>query len=238
MTTASIGTNASKVAYAREEARIGLRTPLRNLTIIHRDSALLEDLKRLEDYVKGELNVLSVTYSTDESAYIELATKPNFPLLGKRLGKRMKSFQQQIQQLNADQIESLQSTGEIEIDGECFNLDEIQVLQQPRAGTATVSNRFIAVDLDCQLDDGLIRGGYSREIVNRIQQRRKELGYNVADRISIHYEGDSELLRAADEHRDYIKTATLAVSFDQSAVQAGTSVEIDSHKFRFSITRA
>ena len=222
----------------REEARIGLRTPLRNLTIIHRDSALLEDLKRLEDYVKGELNVLSVTYSIDESAYIELATKPNFPLLGKRLGKRMKSFQQQIQQLNADQIESLQSTGEIEIDGERFNLDEIQVLQQPRAGTATVSNRFIAVDLDCQLDDGLIRGGYSREIVNRIQQRRKELGYNVADRISIHYEGDSELLRAADEHRDYIKTATLAVNFDQSAVQAGTSVEIDSHQFRFSITRA
>ncbi|MEZ5551831.1 MAG: isoleucine--tRNA ligase [Pseudomonadales bacterium] len=222
----------------REEARIGLRTPLRSLVIIHSDAALLDGLRGLEDYIKGELNVLEITYDTDESAYIQLTAKPNFPLLGKRLGKQMKSFQQQIQALTPDQIAALQETGSIEIGGECFDLEEIQVQQLAREGTNTVSNRFIAVDLDCRLDDGLIRGGYSREIVNRIQQRRKELGFNVADRIRVTFEGDPELLLAAEEHREYIATSTLAVAFQAGTVQGGAEVDIDSRPFRFSINRA
>ena len=76
----------------REEVKIGLRTPLARLTIVNSDAALLEDMRSLESYVRDELNVQSVEYPADESAYIELYAKPNFPLLGKRLGKRMKAF--------------------------------------------------------------------------------------------------------------------------------------------------
>ena len=123
--------------------------------------------------------------------------------------------------MSGEQIASLQADGEIELGGESFSSDEIQVLQQAKPGTSTVSNRFISVDLDCQLDDELIRGGYGREIVNRIQQRRKEQGLNVSDRIEVTFEGDAELVRAAAEHRDTIMQATLAVSFEQRAVTQG-----------------
>ena len=222
----------------REEVRIGLRTPLRCATIVHRDPQLLKDLGQLESYIKAELNVLEVKYDSDESAYIELVAKPNFPLLGKRLGKRMKNFHKQIQALDAAEISALQAAGEIEIDGERFDLAEIEVLQRAREGTGTVSNTSIALELDCELDDELIRGGLSREIVNRIQQHRKELNLNVADRVSVSYSGAAELLRAAEEHRDYIMQSTLAVEFVLMVGDVPADaheVEIDAQPFYFSI---
>ena len=104
----------------REEVKIGLRTPLARLTIIHRDETLLQDMRSLESYLREELNVLAIDYSVDESAYIDLQAKPNFPLLGKRLGKRMKAFSQHIGQLTDEQIAQLQSAGSLtlQVDGE------------------------------------------------------------------------------------------------------------------------
>ncbi|MEJ2087901.1 MAG: class I tRNA ligase family protein, partial [Gammaproteobacteria bacterium] len=222
----------------REEVKIGIRTPLKCLTIIHRDEQLLHEIGHLEDYVKSELNVLEVRYESDETAYIELTARPNFPVLGKRLGKRMKEFQAAIGARTAEDIAALQESGEVEIDGERFDLEEIQVQQQPRDGTTTVSNRFIAVDLDCELNEGLVRGGYAREIVNRIQQRRKEMNLNVSDRIRVVYDGDPEILKAAEEHREQTASATLAVSFLHGDVVAGRKSEIDGREFVFRIEKA
>ncbi|MFP6835112.1 MAG: DUF5915 domain-containing protein, partial [Pseudomonadales bacterium] len=206
--------------------------------IVNRDQTLLEELAHLEDYVKAELNVLTVSYDADEGSYIQVVAKPNFPVLGKRLGKRMKEFQQHIGALTSEQISALQTSGEITIVDEVFGLDEIQVLQQARTGTNTVSNSRIAVDLDCSLDDSLVRGGYAREIVNRIQRRRKELDLNVADRIEVRYEGDAQLLAAAGEHTDYIQLETLATTFNAEAADASAAnVEIDGMAFRFSIRK-
>jgi isoleucyl-tRNA synthetase len=223
----------------REEVKIGLRTPLRALTIVNRDQALLDELTRLEGYVKSELNVQTVSYDANESAHIEVVAKPNFPLLGKRLGKRMKGFQKHIQALSSDEIGALQADGEITLDGEVFTLDEIQVLQQARAGTNTISNSQIAVDLDCDLDDALVRGGYAREMVNRIQRQRKELNLNVADRIEVAYAADGDLLAAADEHGSYIMAETLAtVLVAQTTVAGAVTAEIDGMSFSFSIVKA
>ncbi|MCZ6642992.1 MAG: isoleucine--tRNA ligase [Gammaproteobacteria bacterium] len=223
----------------REEVKIGLRTPLRSLTIINRDPELLTNMELLEDYVKAELNVQSISYDADESAYIELVAKPNFPLLGKRLGKRMKEFQTLIQKLSAAQIGELRAEGSITLEGETFDLGEIQVLQQPRPGTNTLSNRFIAVDLDCELDDELVRGGYARAIVNRLNRRRKEMGLHVADRIAVSFDGDAELLSAASEHSDYIMKETLATTFERDEwLKNFVDTEIDGRGFRFRVSQA
>ena len=223
----------------REEVKIGLRTPLRSLTIINRDQQLLNDMGRLDDYIKAELNVQSVSYDPDESAYIELVAKPNFPLLGKRLGKRMKEFQGLIQKLTAAEIGELQVEGKITLEHETFDLDEIQVLQQPRPGTNTLSNRFIAVDLDCELDDELVRGGYARAIVNRVNRHRKEIGLHVADRIAVSFDGDTELLNAAGEHSEYIMKETLATTFERDEWLKGhVDTEIDGRTFRFRVSKA
>ena len=223
----------------REEVKIGLRTPLKSLTIINRDPQLLTNMALLEDYVKAELNVQSVGYDADESAYIELVAKPNFPLLGKRLGKRMKEYQNLIQNLSAAEISEFQAEGNITLEGETFDLDEIQVLQQPRPGTNTLSNRFIAVDLDCELDDGLVRGGYARAIVNRLNRRRKEMGLHVADRIAVSFDGDAELLNAASEHGDYIMKESLATTFERDEwLKEFVDAEIDGREFRFRVSKA
>ena len=219
----------------REEVKIGLRTPLRRLTIVNRDEALLADLRALESYVQAELNVQAVSYDPDEGAYIQLVARPNYPRLGKRLGKRMKAFQAAINGLDAAQIAQLQEQGVIELEGESFSSEEIEVQQQPRPGANVLSNRFVAVDLDTRLDDELIRSGYAREIVNRIQRCRKDAGLNVADRIRIRYRGDPILMRAADEHAAYIAQETLAVAFEPSEDLAADSLEvtIDERGFRF-----
>jgi isoleucyl-tRNA synthetase len=226
----------------REEVKIGLRTPLSSLTIINSDEALLDDMRRIERYVQEELNVQSVAYSTDESAYIELCAKPNFPLLGKRLGKRMKSFAAVIDVLTPEQIALLQQSGRLEltVDGEteAFSAEEVRVQQQARAGTNTLSNSQIAVDLNCQLTPELIRGGYAREVVNRIQRARKDMNFAVSDRVAVSYAAKGELAQAIIEHRDYVMHETLCVALaDQLDEAAAIETEIDGQPLRFTVTR-
>ncbi|HAR31526.1 MAG TPA: isoleucine--tRNA ligase [Gammaproteobacteria bacterium] len=223
----------------REDVRIGLRTPLRRLTIVNRDANLLRDLQALEAYLRAELNVLEVHYDTNESAYIETVARPNFPLLGKRLGKRMKAFQTRISALGSAELEALRTTGVLELDGEQFSTQEIEVLQKARPGTGTVSNRLIAVDLDTTLDEALIRSGHAREIVNRIQRLRKESGFNVTDRIRVTYAGAEELLAAAEEHAAYIRGETLAVELLYvSDLDSPVDGGIDDKAFHCRVVRA
>ena len=226
----------------REEVKIGLRTPLSSLTVINADEALLDDMRRIERYVQEELNVQSVAYSTDESAYIELCAKPNFPLLGKRLGKRMKSFAAVINVLTPEQIAQLQQSSRLEltVDGETevFSAEEVRVQQQARAGTNTLSNSQIAVDLDCHLTPELIRGGYAREVVNRIQRARKDMNFAVSDRVAVSYTAKGELAQAIGEHRDYVMHETLCVALaDALDGAAAIETEIDGQALRFTVTR-
>ena len=223
----------------REEVKIGLRTPLSKLVVINRDESLLNEMRQLDDYLKDELNVREIGYSSDEAAYIELIAKPNFPLLGKRLGKRMKEFQQAIAALSVEDIAQLQAQGQLEINGENFNVDEIEVLQQARAGTNTVSNSKIAVDLDCVLTPDLVRGGYAREMVNRIQRARKELGFDVSDRVDVLYAAEGELKNATTEYTDYIAGEVLAVSWQESQpADSWVSAEVDGMSFDFYLAKA
>ena len=218
--------------------KIGLRTPLSELTVVNRDQSLLDEMAELTSYIADELNVQNVKYDAEESAYIELVAKPNFPVLGKRLGKEMKRFQKAIMTLDADAISALQAHGEIEIEGERFTNEEIEVLQQAREGTGTVSNSRIAVDLDCDLTPELIRGGYSREIVHRIQRARKEDGFDVADRIRVVYAVEGELAQAASEHGQDICSEVLALDWHVGEVPVnGQSTDISGLSLRFSLQR-
>jgi len=226
----------------REEVKIGLRTPLSELTIVNSDEALLDDMRSIEQYVREELNVQAVEYATNESAYIELCAKPNFPLLGKRLGKRMKAFAAAIDALTAEQISALQQTGDVEltVDGETesFNAEEVRVQQQARAGTNTVSNSQIAVDLNCELTPELVRGGYAREVVNRIQRARKDMNFSVSDRVAVNFAAMGQLAQAIDEHRDYVMQETLCVDLaGDLAAGSGAETEIDGHPLRFTLVR-
>jgi len=225
----------------REEARVGLRTPLRSLKVIHRDQDLLGELAKLGIYIKAELNVQELSFDADEERYVQLAAKPNFRLLGKRLGKRMKVFGPLINGLSARQIAELREEGALAVQGERFTLEEIEVRQQPLASSGAATDGSISIVLDTALTEDLIRGGYAREIVNRVQRARKDRGFALSDRIVLRFDGAAELLRAADEHRSYIMGETLCTTFEQAAIaerDAPVQAEIDGMAIQFALTRA
>jgi len=206
------------------------------LTIIHRDAQLLEAIETLEGYVKTELNVKEVRYERDESKFIELYAKPNFPVLGKRLGKRMKEFQPLIAALTPAQIEDFQNAGAVELGGETFSQDEIQVFREAKTGTNAISDRLISIDLVCDLNEELVLEGFAREVVNRVQRTRRETGLDVSDRIAVTYSGDARLLGALAKHKDYVAGETLAVEFGEGEASMYT-VEIDGERLTFDIRK-
>ena len=222
----------------REEVRVGLRTPLRRLTIIHGDEALLAEISALETYVKAELNVKEVRYERDESKYIALSAKPNFPVLGKRLGKRMKVFAAKIRALDTRAIDAFQATGRIDIEGETFGENDIDVLREAKPGTDAVSNRQVSIALDCALTDALVREGWAREVVRHVQTARKESGFAVTDRIRLRYHADPDLAAAITAHRDHIAAETLAREMESAAGQSlSFGAKVDGRSLQFALER-
>jgi isoleucyl-tRNA synthetase len=217
----------------REEKKVGLRQPLARLTVIHRDAALLEEIRGLETYLAAELNVKRVEYSTDEAAFIRLYARPNFKRLGKRLGKRMKAFQARIGELGPDALEAFAASGSLELDGERFDSEDIEVLREAQADTEALSNRYISIDLDLAITPALAGEGLAREAVNRIQRARKEADLNVADRIAVRFACDAELRAALETHAEFVAGETLATVFeaaapdDAAAMGAGHRFEVD-----------
>ena len=223
----------------REDARLGLRQPLAELTVIHRDAALLDDIRALEVELARELNVKRVAYSTDEAAFIRLFAKANFKQLGKRLGKEMKRYAAAIAALGPEALEAYVESGFLELDGERFGEGDIDVFREPQPNTEAVSNRYITIDLKTELTPELRQEGLAREVVNRIQRARKDADFHVSDRIAVHYAGAPELEAALAAHAEYIAGETLAVVLERSEALAGEVLEanVDGAALRFTLVR-
>ena len=226
----------------RNQEKVKTKFPLAELTVIHKDTALLEEISRLESYLASELNVKSVTYNEDEAAYINLYAKPNSPVLGKRLGKQFKDFKQQIENLTAEQVNEFQTAGTLELSGETFSADDILIFREAREGTDALSDKFVSIELVCELTEPLIKEGLAREVVNRIQKTRKDQQFNVSDRIDVIVSADATLTAAIQAHESHVKGETLAnsLTFSTDAAEVGIEVEydIDGATLGLTITRA
>ena len=215
--------------HKRNQEKIKIRYPLHELTIIHKDRELLDEIARLEDYIKSELNVKTVTYSTDEGRFVDLYAKANAPVLGKRLGKRFKHFQQRIEKLTSEDINQLQDPGEIVIEGETFTGDDILIFREPMAGTGTLSNRFVSISMDCVLTPELIGEGLAREVINRIQNTRRDSGFNITDRIRLDINASTGIREAIAQHQQHIMQETLALEMNLVETSLPISCEINEH---------
>jgi isoleucyl-tRNA synthetase len=223
----------------REEARLGLRQPLAKLTVIHRDGALLDDIRALEVELARELNVKEIAYSTDESAFIRLYAKANFKQLGRRLGKDMKRYAAAIAALGPEAIEAFVETGMLELEGERFGEGDLEVFREPQPATEALSNRFITIDLSTELTPALREEGLAREVVNRIQRARKDADFHVSDRITVRYAAAAPLAAAIEVHGAYIGGETLALALvpEANLGEDATAVTIDGAELRFTLTR-
>jgi len=219
----------------RNQEKVKIKYPLRELTIVHEDQVLLDEIAKLENYIKSELNIKELGYSTDEKKYINLYAKPNSPVLGKRLGKTFKQFKQKIEELSATDIALLQDSGELHIDTEVFTPDDILVFREPKEGTDALSNRFISINMDSTLTPDLIEEGLAREVINRIQRSRKDAGFNVSDRIEITFTASSDLRMAIGNHEDHIRHETLALKLEEVATELPLSFDVDGHSLSLAL---
>nr|WP_013933274.1 isoleucine--tRNA ligase [Pseudoalteromonas sp. SANK 73390]CBK62722.1 tmlM [Pseudoalteromonas sp. SANK 73390] len=216
----------------RNKERIKTKIPLMSLTVIHRDTALLMEIKKLESYLKSELNVKSVVYREDEDNFINFYAKPNSPLLGKKLGKSFKQYKMLIESLNGEQLRQLEKNGSIELEGMTFEKEEILTFREPKEGSEVISDSYISIELDCQLNDGLLAEGLAREVVNRVQKTRKQLHFNIEERIHVEYSCSPELDAAIVAHVDTISSETLALSFEKRELTPNEDVcqyDVDGH---------
>ncbi len=224
----------------RNERKIKVRIPLQTLTILHRQQGVLDELRPLEGYMQEELNVKEIRYSTAEAEKVTLSAKPNAQLLGPRFGKAFGQIRKQITDLAIDQMLILEAGDSIQLNGDAFQPEEIQILRHAREGLPDIrSDRFISIDFPCELNDDLIAEGLAREVVHCIQQLRKEAGYQVEDRIAVSYEADGRLHDAITQHKTYIQQETLAhalVHCQPSGDQV-QSVEIDGANLTVGVQR-
>lgn len=224
----------------RNQVQIKVKTPMQRLTIIQQDQKTLNEIKKLESYIQTELNVKDVEYSTDESKFIKLFAKPNSPVLGKRLGKEFGKFMGKIKKLSSDELAQYEATGAMELDGQKFTGDDILVLREALEGTEALSNSKITIDMDVNLTDSLINEGLAREVVNRIQKSRKDLNFNVEDRITIVYSANDKLNLVIDSFKEYIQKETLCSSLSSGNVEStDTSLNftIEDHELNMRLTR-
>ncbi len=214
----------------RNLKKIKVKTPLSCLTIIHRNTDVLEEIKKLSDVIQQELNVKSLKFETQEENYVELSARPNAPLLGKRLGKDFRYFAKKISALSNDELCRVEEGKTILIEELEFTPEELLVDRNPKEDMDVVSNRFISVSLDCKLTEDLRTEGLAREVINRIQKSRKEAGLEVSDRIRLSFTGDDKIIRAIKCHAERIKNETLSKEIHFVSLEQGHDAKIYEHE--------
>lgn len=223
----------------RNQTNIKVKTPMQSLTIIHQDQAHLDGISKLESYIKTELNIKEILYSTDEDKYIKLFAKPNSRVLGKRLGKSFGKFMGLIKKLPSETLKDFEASGKMTLDGEDLTLEDVFVFREPLEGSTALSNRWITIDMDTNLTPELINEGLAREVINRIQKSRKDLNFNVEDRISINMHASDELKTVVESFSEHIKSETLCISikFSDSIDPEALSYEIEGHTLNMELSK-
>tara|TARA_B100001971_G_scaffold61895_1_gene56885 strand:+ start:83054 stop:86167 length:3114 start_codon:yes stop_codon:yes gene_type:complete len=222
----------------RSQENVKVKTPCQKLTVIHKDQTTLDGIKKLESYVQSELNIKAVDYSTEEEKFIKLFAKPNSPVLGKRYGKEFGKLMGMIKKLDSDTLMEYEAKGEMTVDGKTLSGDDLLVFREAQAGSNAVSNKWISIDLDTTLTKDLINEGLAREVVNRIQKTRKDMDFNVDDRISLVIDTSDEFQSIISDHLNYIQKETLAKDILFNSVKEGIDYEIDGHKLKMTCTRS
>jgi len=197
----------------RKTHMLKVRQPLAKALLITSNEELLAALDKQKQLIADELNVKEVELHSDESKFVQLIAKPNFPVLGKKIGKLMPLAKKVIEGFNRKQLQTLATGGslEVEIGGEKVLLDptDIQVDRKVNAGLAADNEGDLTVVLDTELSDDLLLEGIARELVNKINTMRRELSLHVSDRIKLDIQTTERVIEAFKKHEEYIVGETL-----------------------------
>jgi isoleucyl-tRNA synthetase len=206
----------SLVLSIRKREKIKVRQPLQRIMIPVLDKEEREQVEAVSALIAAEVNVKEVTLLGDTSSILIKEIKPNFKTLGPRFGKDMKLVAQAIQNLNETQIQELEKQGSLTIlinNKTCtLEASDVVISSKDVAGWMVASEQGVTVALDIQMNETLRLEGMARELVNRLQNMRKDLGFEVTDTIEVTLKESDELNAILNENKAYIQREILATT--------------------------
>ena len=225
-------TISSLALSLRKKEMIKVRQPLERIMIPVLDPAIKEQIAEVSNLIKSEVNVKTIEFIDDTSGILVKDIKPNFKVLGPRFGKDMKHVAKAIQAMESKDIAELEKnkTIDLPINGEStsIKLEEVEILSQDIEGWLVAGGNGLTVALDVTLNEELVNEGIARELVNRIQNLRKDSGLEVTDRINVELQESENLSKAIHQNLDYIKTETLTNTINLTPkVKDGLQIEFD-----------
>ncbi|MCB0618017.1 MAG: isoleucine--tRNA ligase, partial [Saprospiraceae bacterium] len=221
---------SSLVLSLRKREKIRVRQPLQKVLLPVLDPNFRKQVEGVKDLVLAEVNIKEIEYLDDATGIIKKKIKPNFKTLGRRLGKHMKEAAAQIGSLGQEQIGAIERSGSyrLELEGEAFDLtlEDFEITTEDIPGWMVASDGDLTVALDVTITPELEAEGMARELVNRIQNIRKNKDFNVTDRIAVQLERHESLLPAVEQFGDYICHETLATDLQLVDSVAGEAIEL------------
>lgn len=212
---ASVQTVVSCGHALRKDHKLKVRQPLAKAHVVSSDEKVLQALRRHEHLIAEELNVKEIVFHADESSFVALIAKPNFRLLGKKVGKWMNAVHREIQLFDQSQLQELLMgrSVNIEVESEKIQLtpEDVTVERKVLEGLVAQSHETVTVVLDTCLTEDLKEEGLAREIVNKINTMRRDMGFAVTDRIYVEMQTTQEVKDCFAKYKDYICHEVLAV---------------------------
>ncbi|MDG2415725.1 MAG: isoleucine--tRNA ligase [Flavobacteriaceae bacterium] len=222
----------SLVLSIRQKEKLKVRQPLQKIMVPVSAAVKAADLKAVSSLILSEVNVKELEILEDSSDILVKQIKPNFKTLGPKFGPKMKAVAAAIQSLTSKDINQIEQNGtiELQIDGNkiALELSDVEISSQDIEGWLVASSGPLTVALDATLSPALKAEGIARELVNRIQNLRKDSGFEVTDKIVIKFLKDPFIDSALLDNLEYIKTETLATEIlVETTLKEGLPIEFD-----------
>ena len=233
---------SSLVLSLRKKEMIKVRQPLQRVMVPVLDPSVKKQILAVADLIKSEVNVKEIEMIDDASGILVKNIKPNFRTLGPKFGKDMKHVISTVNKLEPADITAIERDGEIniEVNGKMttLQLDDVEITSQDIEGWLVASNAGLTVALDVTLNDELKKEGIARELVNRIQNLRKDSGFEVTDKIDIKIKKDGVVESAVQDNLEYIKNETLTANLELAeALDNGVEISFDDVNTQLSINK-
>jgi isoleucyl-tRNA synthetase len=217
----------SLVHSLRKVHKLKVRQPLAQVLVPVLQESVREQIRRVEDLIKSEVNVKMVNYLDDASGFLSKKVKPNFKALGPKFGKDMKAVADVITGMSASDLATIEAAGAANLHGFEIAIADIEILTEDMPGYLTASEAGMTIALDNTLTPELVSEGMAREFVNRIQNLRKDSGFDVVDKISILVQSSSTEWNASiTDFASYIQQEVQAVTLEIVPTLPGTSSEL------------
>ncbi len=218
------------VLRIRNQIDLNVRQPLARIILPIKDEVERDAILSVQHIILEEVNVKEIQFVDDDSGIVHKTAKPNYPLLGKKLGPYMKAVAGQIQSFSSEQISEYERLGQVTVRlGDSTQIvlveKEIDIIRTGLEGWQVESEAGLSVAVDTELSEELQKEGLAREFVNRVQNMRKEANFDVTDRIATGVQANEKLAAAISYMAEYIQQETLSESLEQEELKVSDYVK-------------